>query len=227
MLIVSKENIDDKISGGGFKTAVIYDQQLRGRDPGHLPYFERYDEETTEDLLNKIDKFSKTYPGIFSIVLKKTPGGQNACLVQAQFEGSKKPQEQGSVNLNGLPGFESPEMIEQRILNKLKTQMETQRLQAENNILRAKLQGIETTGGKLANMIETWIEAKFLGKKSPSLQGTDEATTETKKEVNPEELKIALGKLCDVLGADTLIKLSKKLQDGDPIILMVKNYANN
>lgn len=233
MIVISKENLNDKVLSHGFKTATIYDRNLSGLDPSvkNIPYFEKLSGQSPEDLVEKINKFDSQYPGQFSVILKSSDGGYNSCMVNTRFMGSPQPQN-GSTSLNGFTPqnqnpFETPQQMEDRILNKIRKTMEADMLRAENNALKAKLDGLNTTGGKLANMLEMWVEAKFLGKKVPSLQGTPEEKTETETEVDQEKLKLALAKILDLLGADTVIKLSDKLQAGDPIVTMVKNYANS
>lgn len=248
MIVISKNNLIDKVRHHGFKVALFYDGLINNLDQERRPYFEKYKENDPEGLVGRIENFAKTYPGQFTVVLKHGEGSYNASQVSVRFDPVQSPQG-ANISLNGSGfGFETQEQIEDRLLNKIKTQMRDQMLIHENKALKAKLEGLQTTGGKLANMLEMWIEAKFLGKKIPSLQGTPTKKTNAKKPVKKQtdeeeeeeeeqeaetrkitdkELKSAMGKILELLGADTIVNLADKLEEGDPVIDMVKNYANS
>lgn len=241
MIVINKDNLIEKIRNHGFKVASFYDGIFTNIDQEKRPYFEKYKEDSVEGLIGRIENFAKTYPGQFTVILKHGEGSHHPAMVFVRFDQVINPQS-GQTQLNGAGfQFETPQQMEDRLLNKIKNQMRENMLEHENKALKAKLQGLETTGGKLANMLEMWLEAKFLGKKIPALQGTPDKKAGAKKpaqknedpdedEINEEDLKQAMGKILDLLGADTIIKLAEKLDsvgEDDPIINMIINYANN
>lgn len=243
MIIINKDNLIDKIRHHRFKVAVIYDGLSSSLDAERRPYFEKYKENDPEGLVGRIENFAKTYPGQFTIVLKMQEGAHNVSQVAVRFDQVQTPG-QPQLALNGFGATqESQEQMEDRLLNKIKAQMRVQMLEHENKALQAKLNGLNSAGGKLANMLEQWIEAKFLGKKVPSLQGTPgtkkatkKATQETEEEeeeqsrkITDKELKDAMSKILDLLGADTMLRLADKLEnrEDDTILNLVINYANS
>lgn len=243
MIIINKDNLIDKIRHHGFKVAIVYDGLSSSFDQEKRPYFEKYKENDPEGLVARIENFAKTYPGQFTVVLKHQEGSVNPSQVAVRFDQVQTPG-QPQLSLNGFGATqESQEQMEDRLLNKIKAQMRVQMLEHENKALQAKLNGLNSAGGKLANMLEQWIEAKFLGKKVPSLQGTPgtkkatkKATQETEEEeetesrkITPEELKNSMNIILDLLGADTVVKLADKLEnrEDDTILNMVINYANS
>lgn len=241
MIVISKDNLIDKIRSHGFKVASFYDGYFNSIDQDKRPYFEKYKEDNPEALVARIENLAKTYPGQFTVILKHGEGSHNPALAFVRFEIAQNPQNQ-NLQLNGVGsgfGFETQQQMEDRLLNKIKTQMRENMLEHENKALKAKLQGLETTGGKLAHMIEMWLEAKFLGKKIPSLQGTPgqkkqakkntEEEDEEEEQISEKQLQQSMGTILDLLGAETIVKLADKLEnrEDDAILNMVINYANS
>lgn len=230
-MIINKDQLIEKILHHGFKIARIYDgyvtpQSLKNE---HTPYFQLYDEKSPEELVASIEKFSQNYPGNFTISLRTSSGGYNSSVLSVRFDQMHNQ----NLQLNGMSQqvpFETPDQMEKRLLDKIRKEMEVDLLKNENRALKAQLQGNETLAGKLGQIAEMWIRGK-MGEKIPSMQNNatmNGAESETNSEnISQEQIQNALAKLLELFGAETLIKLSHKVNEGDPMILMVKNYANS
>ncbi len=230
-MIINKDQLIQKILHHGFKIARIYDRHVTPESlkNEHTPYFEVYEEKSPEELVSSIERFSQNYPGAFTIALRTSSGGYNSSLLSVRFDQIVNP----NLQLNGFSQqapFETPDQMEKRLLDKIRKEMEVDFLKNENKALKAQLQGNETLAGKIGQIAEMWIRGK-MGEKIPQMQNKatmNGAESETNSEnITQEQIQEALGKLLELFGAETLIKLSQKVNEGDPIILMVKNYANS
>ena len=222
MIYVSVEQLIDKIRRNDLKFARIYDGILTGIRTD-IPYFDEFDMSSPEDLIASIQQFCKTYAGIYSIVMRRSNGGNigGSTLVKVNLSPS------GSAPISQAPILQgsqkSEEQLRQSILKDLKSEMLEQSIQSREAALIAEKQKLEFAGGKLMFILENWAMAKLTGKSqaafAKNLQGTP-------PEINEANLEAAFKSLAQTLGIETIIKLAAKLKPGDPIISIVKNYAN-
>jgi len=229
MNIINVDQIDRKIDVGEYKTAIIYDRHY-SNIPGNASYFERYDCESIEDLKSRMKDFCNEYSGMFSIVLKKAKGGSmNAsCLCRVNIQATA-----AAPEMNGTQQpFVNAEQLKAQWMTEFKSQMKTDMLQAQVNMYQAQLGEQSTMAGKMGLMIEQFFMAK-MGKAAPmfqqngTLNGTVEVQNAEDSEVEDEDLGKALIAIKDKFGAANLVKIQKKIEEGDPTIQMIINSLNN
>jgi hypothetical protein len=220
MITLSKEQFLKRCNDRGYIWAKIYEGNYKKIDES-LKSFERVDLEEGAEFTEKMEVFANEYPYKFSILCRSTKNNNpsNLDLLNVDFAPVQTLETIANpTNLNSATINRTPEQIEAEIRARLELEIKLKQETEERERVENKLADLETTGGKLAN-VGYQILMQFMTPSQPepgaSLQGT-----------NPNELETALGKLVDTLGAETIIKLSKKIGPGDPIISMVKNYAN-
>jgi len=81
---------------------------------------------------------------------------------------------------------------------------------------------LETMGGKFAFAV-----TEIIKQVAPDMMGNFAGAPNPMQGDAPQDLDQAFDKLRDLLGDDDIIKLAGKLQPGDPLINMVKQYANS
>jgi hypothetical protein len=228
MTTVTTDQLFRKIDVGEYKTAIIYDRYFTNI-PNNLAYFERYDAEEVEELKTNMRDFVAQYSGGYSIVLKKAKGGNIAtsCLCRVNLIPEAVPGQPQQVQGNN---FEDPIKMKQRILEELKTEMRTTMLQATVDQQAARLAELNTTSGRMGLMIENFIMAK-MGKAAPMfqnqpLQGTVEIEND-ETEVDDETFVENLTTIKNKFGTANLMKIAKKIEQGDPQIEMIINILSN
>lgn len=238
MSVISKDQLVKKIRKGEYKTAIIYDRDHRSM-PQNMPFFERYDENSPEDLVQSMQEFYSNYStwlGIFTVVLSKSPHGNisGRCLSRitcnnnsGSGDGGNQVQASGQA-MNG----KSYEQMYQEILAEIKTKMTISSLEAELKVKQAQLEETSTTAGRLGIMFEQFLMAK-MGKKAPmfqngaTLQGTVEIENKDETKVSDEDFGKALIKIKDMFGVETLMNIANNYTKDDPNIIMIKNALNN
>jgi len=230
MNLVTEDQVYRKIVVGDYKTAIIYDRHFNNI-PNNLAYFERYDCESIEDLDRCMKEFFDQYTGLFSIVLKKSKGGnlQTSCLCRVNIQ-PKQQQLQGGI-AQAQPSFD-PVAEREKWMAEFKKDMTIEMLQAQNAMHINRLQELDTTSGRMGLMIENFFMAK-MGKAAPmfqqngTLNGTVEIQNEDDGEVSDEDLGKALIAIKDKFGASNLVKIQEKIESGDATIDMIINSLNN
>lgn len=218
----------DRVERMGAKTAIIYDRIIH-KVRTDLPNFERFDCDSTDDLTGLVEKFCAEYNGIFSVLLRKSSGGNDSATTLVVLDTRQQTQTAVAQGMTKGSLAETEEQIEARIIEKLKTKMLLQQIDAERKALEAEKESLRYGGGKLAFILEHLL-LKKVGP-APAMQGTDEQEAEEindNDEGKEEKLTAAFADLGDELGTDTIIKLAEKLKSGDKAVIdMVKNYANS
>jgi hypothetical protein len=219
MITLSKDQFLKKAVQRGYITARIYEGNFKTVDG--LKSFERIEEDTPEEFIDKITEFIDEYPHRFTFVCRSTKNVNNKYedLVNVHFVPIQTLENVPNTAISDVNMINrTPEQIEAEIRARIELEVKVKQETEERERIQNQLDELNTTGGKLAN-VGYQILMQFLAPAQPdtsaSLQGID-----------PNELEESIARLIEVLGADTLIKLSHKIKPGDPMIQMVKNYAN-
>lgn len=228
MITINKNQLYKKIQSGEYKIAVVFDRFLNSM-PSNLPFFERLEAESPEDLITLVKDFVKEYSGNFTFVLRKSIGGNQTgiSLVRVDLNGSKE-QNYAGVQLQGA---QDPEEMKQQLLKEIKAEMRQTQLTAELEMYKSKVTHLETTSGKLGLIFENFLLAK-MGNKAPlfqdKLQGTPTGETEISEEdISEKDFTDALITIKDKFGAPLLIKVAEKIKNNDPQIEMLINMFRN
>lgn len=220
MIVLNKDQFFKKLEKGGYISATVYEGSHLN-DTG-LRNFDKFIPDNKETLKNDLIDFAEIYPYKFCIKARrsKRQNAEDWDFINVDFA-QKLPT---AAPLQAIPAQSSnrtPEQIEKEIRDRIKLEMEIQAAKDETIRLQERVNEFETNGGKLA-YVGQQILMQFLQPNTPAapLQGTPE-------NVDPNELERALAKLVEVLGVETVIKLANKLTPADPVINIVKNYANS
>ena len=230
MIVLTTDNLLKKIEKGGYKYAKIFEGFLRSADEEKV-HFERFECKTPDELNEEIKEFAATYSGKFTILLRKHNGGNDQTLCRSNWSTIEKVEvvqaEEvhqgggGGLSMQDLEKFKNDWLLE------MKREFEMKELQHQLKEKDAQLSEMQTNGGKLAYIGVEMLKAWGFGKGSPaaSMQGAEGASASP--EVNEENMKAAMNKIVKVFGAETIIKLANKVNEGDPIINMVRSFANS
>lgn len=222
MIECNKDQIIKQIQKAGFRHCRVYEGY---KNPGEeTPQFMYMTCETPDELIAEFEDFSGDYPGKFTLALYRHQSSADSTRCKVRYNGLPKVKKEDSKPMNGSPQVDR-ETIKAELMEEIRREKEIQDLKDKLEEKQQALNGIQTQGDKLAYVGMKILDAYMKRKTGASpMQGTE--TQEQKPIENPEALKVALNKLVAVLGEDTIINLASKITPGDPVINIVKDYAN-
>jgi len=237
MIVLSTDQFLKKAKKGEYINAQIFEgnhlQSVVVNDKeseSSMQPFERLTYTNHQDFIKALNEFIEIYP--YKFIIKASSKAKlnqfNTDIINVDFgrAATQSPTLQApSLNCPGSSQKTRSE-IEAEIRQEIENEKKVIDARTEVQELKERLDKMDTLSGKLAD-VGTKIIMQFLGptqvNPGATMQGTDPMNMTEKEQ---QVLEDALGKLITLLGADTIIKLANKLQPNDPIIGMVKNYAN-
>ena len=223
MITLDKNQALKKATSRGYIACKIYEGNHR--DPQDLRPFDRFEGDDPKKLQDFLEQFAEDYPFQFCGVFRagKNQDKKYQEVVNLDFRPATTvevlPSNPGPLNAPGIT--KTPQEVEDEIRARIELEMKLKTATEESETKQARLDELETMSGKLASVGYN-ILMQFMGG-GASAPATPGATLQG---IDPNELETALAKLVELLGADTIINLANKINPGDPMINMVKNYAN-
>ena len=226
-----KQNLDQILRSIQFHE-IGYINIFEGSKPAddeNQNYFYRI-HDTPEKVQEQVKEFARVYPHEFTFEMAKKQNAEakHRIITLVKFEPVSERAEaiQGTPQMNPQDIKNLHKEIRDEIRDELRNEQETRdkvhQEQREKEILQNRINDLETSGGKFAYAISMVVQQLM-----PNL--TEDITkTATSMQGEPtQDIHEAMTKLVDVLGQETIIKLANKLTPNDPIINMVKTYANS
>lgn len=241
MILLQRNDVFDKITRKNYKIAIIFEGICKPDEAKNT--FEKIDAKSSDVLLSEMNEFCSRYPHKFTILFG-TSGTQRSAMdiVNCNFEGSREPLQgtQKQINPENLNFSEMKEKFKAEIKAEFEEERKKEKEREEHEATKTELEHLKTSGGKLAFLAEQLLVNIFTNSKdvSGAMNGLGKFFTEEEEEVkgNPEmkkkpikninELELSLAKLVEILGEETIVRLARKIKPGNPIINIVKQYAN-
>jgi len=227
-MILTVKQIVDQIRKGNRVKMILYEGTPK--DVTKVHRFETLDGGTPDELVGLWEDFAKEYPARWTVAMfTKT----NATLdsdqsgvvmrVNAHAKGTQ-PVEVLSSGSGGLTWAAREKQLMDNIEGKLNLKM----LELERDHLKSRVDEVETNGGKMSIIIESFFTRMFSGNTDQS-QAALQGAEGSQSSANITDTETALGELLKMFGDDTIIKLAKKLNDpaNAQMIAMVRQFANS
>ena len=190
--------------------------------------FSKIHEEDHKEVIKKLKEFASFYPNEFTIQManRQSDTTKHRILTRVDFAPVKQATTQEiptqPQQLNGDDYRNLHKEIREEIREEIRATEQVNAERREKEILQGRVMELETMGGKFAFAV-----TEIIKQVAPDMMGNFAGAPNPMQGDAPQDLDQAFDKLRDLLGDDDIIKLAGKLQPGDPLINMVKQYANS
>jgi hypothetical protein len=236
MIALSPEQLFKRIQSEGFRSVTFY-SGLVSNPKESKSFFWRFRNEDVNTVEAAVREVLNEYPYAFTVMAYNKHNGSAEPPAIFMVDPYKSANGSAPMNGHGLKAGQfgsapavSEEEMYQRVLLKIKDEMERDNLKRELEFMKQQLNGFQSVGGRLAFVGEQ-ILTSILNKNpkfQATMQGLNAPVMEENKDIEKtekkQELAEALSTLVNVLGEDTFIAVAKKLKEDPQKAALIKTF---